>query len=85
MKHTSLLICLISLITGCAGKYNGARIAVLQNPQTKQTVECKVNPLISFTFQSQVDTCVTAYKKAGYVLVSDSAEDSITTSSSQSK
>ena len=63
-----------AILTGCAGANMEARIAVLQNPQTKQTVECKVNPLL-INVNGQVNNCIAAYKKAGYVLVADSADE----------
>lgn len=72
------VISLVALLAGCAATNHPARIAVLQNPQTKQTVECRVNPWGSMNYQAQVDNCVVAYKKAGYVLVADSADEAPT-------
>jgi hypothetical protein len=48
------------------------RLVVLQNPETKQTVQCRVDPWGSFNHTSQIENCVTAYKKAGYRVVGDS-------------
>lgn len=59
---------LIALLAGCAAT---ARVAVLQNPDTKQTVECKITPMAGMNWSEQVDTCIAAYQKAGYVLVAD--------------
>lgn len=73
MKQLIIFIGAIFFLAGCAG--NPSRIAVLQNPQTKQTVECRVNPLGSPNFQIQVDNCISSYKKAGYVLVADSDDN----------
>lgn len=70
MKRISTLAYIAFILVGCASP----RIAVLQNPQTKQTVECRANPMGSFT-QAQVENCIAAYKKAGYVLVADSADN----------
>ena len=54
--------------------YTSARIAVLQNPETKQTVQCKADPWGSINFAGQVDNCIKAYEKAGYKKVADSAD-----------
>ena len=55
-------------LAGCAAT---ARVAVLQNPETKQTVECKIIPAGGMNWTAQVDNCIAAYKKAGYVVVAD--------------
>ncbi len=65
---------LVAVLAGCAGTSSTSRIAVLQHPETKQTVECRVNPLASFNNKAQVDNCIDAYTKAGYLLVADSAQ-----------
>ena len=72
MRKTLPLILLSATLFGCAST---ARIAVLENPNTKQTVECKIVPMGGFNFQTQIDNCVAAYKKAGYVLVADSSDE----------
>ncbi len=54
--------------------YTSARIAVLQNPETKQTVQCKADPWGSINFAGQVDNCIKVYEKAGYKKVADSAD-----------
>jgi hypothetical protein len=46
----------------------------LQNPETKQTVECRINPWGSLNNRLQIDNCIAVYEKAGYKLVSDSAD-----------
>lgn len=61
-------ISLVALLAGCAAT---ARVAVLQNPETKQTVECKITPMAGMNWSEQVDTCIVAYQKAGYVVLSD--------------
>ena len=48
------------------------RVVVLQHPQTKQTVDCKVDPWGSMNRNQQIESCVDAYKKAGYSVVGDS-------------
>lgn len=69
-----LPIALPAILAGCASTGSAARIAVLQNPETKQTVECRVDPWGSLNFKLQVDNCIRVYQKAGYKLVSDSAD-----------
>lgn len=71
MKQIIILSCVAIAVTGCAAT---ARIAVLQNPQTKQTVECKITPMGGVNWTDQVENCIATYKKAGYVLVADSAD-----------
>lgn len=67
----NLTVLMIALLAaGCAS----TRIAVLQNPDTKQTAECKVDPWGSINYGKQVDTCIATYQKAGYRLLSDSAK-----------
>ena len=70
---TITIICAL-LLSGCYGTYSSARIAVLQNPETKQTVECKVEPWGDMNTRRQVDNCIGVYQKAGYRLVADSAD-----------
>jgi len=75
MKKAVLPAMIIGIVlTGCGGTNHPARIAVLQNPETKQTVECRVDPWGSVNYGGQVDNCITAYQKAGYKLVADSAK-----------
>lgn len=69
MKRVVAVIALF-LIGGCAG--SPSRIVVLQQPETKQTVECKVDPWGSVNFTLQIEKCMLAYKQAGYVVVGDS-------------
>ena len=54
------------LLAGCVSP---SSIVVLQQPETKQTVECKVDPWGSISNKRQIDKCVAAYKQAGYVVV----------------
>lgn len=72
MKYVVSAICVLTL-SACASS-SPARIAVLQNPETKQTVECRVDPWGHMDRALQVDNCIKVYEKAGYVLVADSAE-----------
>lgn len=75
MKQLLAFASIAIVATGCAGSSSPARIAVLQNPDTKQTVECRANPWGGVPFQVGVDNCISTYKKAGYVLVADSADE----------
>lgn len=74
MLKNVLLPVVIPALVACGGYHNPARIAVLQNPETKQTVECRVDPWGSVNRAAQVDNCIAVYQKAGYKLVADSAE-----------
>lgn len=62
------LVCVL-LLNACGSV---TRIVVLQNPQTQQTVECRVDPWGSVNRAEQIDACVSAYKKAGYAVVGES-------------
>ena len=77
MLRAYLILTLAFFIAGCAAT---ARVAVLQNPETKQTVECKIIPMGGMNWTAQVDNCITAYKKAGYVVVADTADNQTNTS-----
>ena len=70
MKKWIFLIAVMT-VTSCAS-YSPARIVVMQNSETKQTVECKVDPWGHINRKIQVDSCVTSYEQAGYVKLSDS-------------
>ena len=63
----------IILLQGCASHRQASRIAVLQNPETKQTVQCRVDPWGDMNHARQVESCIYAYQKAGYKLLSDSS------------
>lgn len=61
------------VLQGCAASHRQAsRIAVLQNAETKQTVECRVDPWGDLNHARQIESCIYAYQKAGYKLLSDS-------------
>lgn len=63
------LLAFTLLLTACGSV---SRVVVLQNPQTKQTVECRVDPWGDMRRTRQIEDCVQAYKKAGYAVVGDS-------------
>jgi hypothetical protein len=63
------IVALALLLAGC-GSVN--RVVVLQHPDTKQTVQCKVNPWGPFDRTGQIESCVRAYEEAGYRTVGDS-------------
>jgi hypothetical protein len=46
-------------------------VVVLQNPQTKQTVECRVDPWGDIRRTRQIEDCVDAYRMAGYAVIGD--------------
>jgi hypothetical protein len=66
--HVVLLVCALSLF-GCG---SASRVVVLQNPETKQTVECRVDQWGHMNRTRQIEDCVGAYKQAGYAVVGDS-------------
>jgi hypothetical protein len=67
MKVT--VVFLLFVLAGCGSP---TRVVVMQHPETKQTVECKIDPWGSVNRNSQIDACVTSYEQAGYRKVGDS-------------
>lgn len=63
---------LVACVLSVAGCGSPSRVVVLQQPDTKQTVECRVDPLGSFDSTGQIESCVFAYNRAGYKVVGDS-------------
>lgn len=57
-------------ITACST--TTSKFVILQNPTTKQTVECKIDPWGDMRFHKQIEDCTNAYKQAGYIVVGDS-------------
>lgn len=70
MKKSATLLMVVAL-SGCAWS---ARVVVLQNPETKQTVDCKVDGTVSRPYLQQ-ENCIKQYQSVGYKVVSDSAEN----------
>jgi hypothetical protein len=46
-------------------------VVVLENPQTKQTVECRVDPWGDIRRTRQIEDYVDAYRMAGYAVIGD--------------
>lgn len=73
MRRNSIVITanavLLILLSACG---NPARVVIMQHPETKQTVECKVDPWGHVNRTKQIDDCVEAYRKAGYKVTGDS-------------
>jgi hypothetical protein len=69
-KLQTLITSILGFLLFACG--SATRVVVLQHPQTKQTVECRVNPMGPPNNTKQIEDCVTAYKKAGYAVVGDS-------------
>jgi len=65
------LLIIAVLLSGCA---NLTRVVVMQHPETKQTVYCNANGAVSVGHGRQIDACMKAHEKAGYVKVSDSED-----------
>lgn len=58
----------VAMITGCAWS---ARVVVLQHPETKQTVDCKVDGTVSRPYLKQ-ENCISTYQTVGYKVIADS-------------
>jgi hypothetical protein len=71
-RRTSLLVAFLAFVSSGCG--SASRVVVLQHPQTKQTVQCKVDPWGDMS-SSQIESCVKAHKQAGYTVVGDSDRD----------
>lgn len=68
MRTTLFTLAVCVLLSGCAAS---ARVVVLQNPETKQTVDCRVDGSVSRPYLKQ-ENCIKAYEKVGYTVASDS-------------
>lgn len=66
-----LILIAVMLLSAC-GTYSPARVVVMQHPETKQTVECRVDPWGHIDRQLQIDSCIKSYEQAGYKKVGDS-------------
>lgn len=69
MREIVILVACVLSLAGCGAP---SRVVVLQQPDTKQTVECRVDPWGSFDFTGQIESCISAYNRAGYKVVGDS-------------
>lgn len=67
MKKIVLLAALVAAVAGCAAV---GRIVILQHPETKQTVDCRVDGTVARPYLKQ-ENCIAAYEKIGYKIVSD--------------
>ena len=68
---TLLLVAFLGSASGGCG--SASRVVVLQHPQTKQTVQCKLDVVGDTTFnRRQIESCVKAHEQAGYKVVGDS-------------
>lgn len=69
MKLTMPVVMIaIAAASGCA--WSG-RVVILQHPETKQTVDCKVDGTVTRPYLKQ-ENCITGYQSIGYKVVSDS-------------
>lgn len=68
MKTTAIISVVFVFLAGCAAS---ARIVILQHPETKQTVDCKVDGTVTRPYLKQ-ENCIAGYQKVGYQVVSDS-------------
>jgi hypothetical protein len=72
MRKTIFIATLALLSAACSVFVQQSRIAVLQNPETKQTVECKAWGSV---YKNQVVNCIKVYQKVGYKLIADSIDN----------
>lgn len=63
-----IVVAVALLVTACG---SSGRFAVLRNPQTQQTVDCRTDHQGLITRGMRIDACVSAYKKAGYQVVGE--------------
>lgn len=65
-----LFVFLMLMFLGSCGSVT--RVVVLQNKDTKQIAECRVDPWGSANRRAQINDCIKAYEKAGYKVIGDS-------------
>ena len=70
MMRLVLAVSMLAFVLAGCGSVS--RVVVLRHPQTKQTVECRVDPWGSSNRTAQIEDCVKAYRQAGYTVVGDS-------------
>jgi len=63
-----ILVAAMLSLTACGSV---TRVVVLENPQTKQTVECRVDPWGDIRRTRQIEDYVDAYRMAGYAVIGD--------------
>lgn len=69
MKKTILSLAVLIPLAGCA-QYQTQ--AIMFNPETKHTAQCKADPDMDFLDpEGAVNHCVAGYEKAGYVRMDD--------------
>lgn len=75
MRTTGLfaVIALAALLltAGCAVNPKNKTLIVVQNPETKEIIQCKGDPWASWDVYAQTEACAKAYEKAGWVRLGD--------------
>ena len=71
LRFVTMLLTSMSVLSACGSP---SRVVVLQHPDTKQTVQCRVDPWGDMRRTTQIESCVRAYEQAGYRVVGDSGE-----------
>jgi len=69
-----LLAMMLTSLLALSACGSPSRVVVLQHPETKQTVQCRVYPWGDVSFKRQIDACVRAYEQPVYRVVGDSGE-----------
>lgn len=66
------ILCLgLLMLTGCAMDPSNHTLIVLENPKTKQTVQCTADAWTTWNVYAQVEKCAEGYEKAGYKRLSE--------------
>lgn len=64
--RSAILVAII--LSGCGSP---TRVVVMQHPETKQVVECRIDPWGHINRYKQIDDCKSAYEQAGFRVVGD--------------
>lgn len=62
---------LIVALIGCAANPSNKTLIVLQNPETKETKECRADAWTTWNVYAEVEACAKAYEKAGFIRLGD--------------
>lgn len=65
-KYLFVLVVTTIFLTAC-----GPTQIVLQNPETKEIVQCKGDPLANWSPAGAAKECAKGYEKAGYIRLSE--------------
>lgn len=66
MKNLFAALAVLALVSCGAMNPNNKTLIVLQNPETKQTVQCSSRTGATWNPYAEVEACAQAYEKTGY-------------------